>query len=206
MGHSEPAVGERHDEKSASVGTTVFAQNTGRCVEEPVLEGETCLHIGSGKIRWPQWVNVDFDDARADVNANVMNLPFSANHADRVCGVHIFEHLYRWDVEDALEEWRRVLKPGGKLILELPCMDKVINHIFRAFSAGVSPSPVMSWLPIWGDPKYQRPEMLHRWGYFKGDMVKLLTDAGFEQVTDEEPRYHFKDRDMRFTAVKPLNT
>lgn len=102
-----------------------------------------------------------------------------------------------------LAEWLRVLKPGGKLILELPCMDKVFSHISVRLRKGESPSPAFSWLAIWGDPQHKDAAMCHRWGYFKSDMVKVLTDAGFVNVCDEQPRYHFEVRDMRVTATKP---
>ena len=135
-----------------------------------------------------------------------MKLSFPDNHADRVAVIHVFEHFYRWEIEKVLAEWKRVLKPGGKLIIELPCMDKVFNHIFVRMKKGENPSPAFSWLPLWGDPKHEDPSMCHRWGYFKVDMVRVLTDAGFINVSDEEPRYHFPSRDMRFTAIKPLTT
>lgn len=133
-----------------------------------------------------------------------MSLPFLDGKADRLLSVHLFEHLFFWDVPKALAEWKRVLKPGGVLVIELPCMDKVFNHIFLRMKKGKNPSPSFSWLALWGDPKYQNPAMCHKWGYFKHDMVELLTKAGFEQVKDEEPNYHFPTRDMRFTAVKPF--
>lgn len=82
-------------------------------------------------------------------------------------------------------------------------MDKVMNHIFLRMKKGEGPSPAYSWLALWGDPKYEDPGMMHRWGYFKNDLVKMLSEAGFEDLKDEQPNYHFPDRDMRFTAVKP---
>lgn len=136
---------------------------------------------------------------KADVGA----LPFADGHADRVCSVHLFEHLNYWDALPALREWLRVLKPGGKVILELPCMDKVLNHIFIRMKKGESPSPTFSWFALWGDPRYKATEMQHKWGYFKSDIQRLLAEAGFVQIQDEEPNYHFPTRDMRFTAIKP---
>lgn len=108
-----------------------------------------------------------------------------------------------WETADLLDEWKRVLKSGGKLVLELPCMDSVFGHIAVRLAKGEPPAPFMSWLPLWGDPKYRDPAMCHKWGYFRADMLKVLGDAGFADVHFEEPRYHFAVRDMRVVGTKP---
>lgn len=117
--------------------------------------------------------------------------------------MHVLEHFYLWEAEEILLEWRRVLKPGGRLVLELPCMDKVIGHIVRRMNKGLPPDPVFSWLPIWGDPKYKRPEMGHKWGYSLSDLKGLLEKTGFKDVSLGDARYHFPQRDMRAEATKP---
>ncbi len=102
-----------------------------------------------------------------------------------------------------LAEWKRVLKPGGKLILEMPCMDKVIMHLHHCDKNGLNISPTMSWFVFWGDPKYKSPEMGHKWGYTKDMMHEALKEAGFVDIWFDEPRYHFPMRDMRIEASKP---
>lgn len=205
MGIEAPAGSERADENGAELHThKVFAQNTGVCVEEPLREGEVALNLGSGKIRWPGWIAVDGHDSRAAIACDLKSLPYGDWSVDRVAAIHVFEHFYRWEVADVLLEWKRVLKPGGKIILELPCMDSVFGHIMARLRKGMAPVPGMAWLPLWGDPKYKRPEMVHKWGYFRVDMTKLLTDAGFSNIQHEQARYHFAIRDMRVTAIKPM--
>lgn len=49
--------------------------------------------------------------------ANARLLPFSPESFDRVLMLDIVEHLYPWELEQALEEARRVLKRGGKLVV-----------------------------------------------------------------------------------------
>lgn len=137
------------------------------------------------------------------MTADLLAIPLPDNHADRIAAIHVFEHFYQWEAPKFLEECKRILKSGGKIILELPCMDKVFNHIFIRMKKGENPSPTFSWLPLWGDPRYQDPLMCHKWGYFKQDMKTILDSAGFVEIKDEEPNYHFPRRDMRVTAVKP---
>lgn len=136
------------------------------------------------------------------MSCDLRQLTLPEASADRLAAIHVLEHLYPWETKPMLTDWRRVLKVGGTLVLELPDMAKVLNHIFLRMKKGQSPSPGFSWLPIWGDPKYQRTEMMHKWGYFTQDVVALLTDCGFGAVQVERARYHFPDRDMRVTARK----
>lgn len=201
MGAAEPAVGERANEAGAAVGGTVLAQNTGKCVEEPLQPGEVALHIGCGRCYWNGWVNVDLD-LTCDEQWDIRKPPHPDNSVDRIAAIHVFEHLYRWEVEDALQEWKRVLKPGGSIVLELPSMDTVLAHIGARLRKGQAPAEFMSWLPLWGDPKYKDPAMCHKWGYFRRDMQLLLERAGFTNIQQEEARYHFPIRDMRVSATK----
>ena len=101
--------------------------------------------------------------------------------------------------------WKRVLKPGGKLILELPCLNKVFAYIARTINAKQPLAMHMVWNPLWGglQGKVKTPEMVHKWGYTKEQMVELLHNLGFSNVAIEQPRYHFPERDMRVVAEKP---
>jgi ubiquinone/menaquinone biosynthesis C-methylase UbiE len=131
-----------------------------------------------------------------------MRLDVQDGCIDRIAAIHVIEHLYLWDAKKALQEWRRALKVGGRLILELPCMDAVFTHICARFRKDVAPAPTFSWLPIWGDPRHEDPSMMHKWGYFKSDIQAMMVNAGFGDVRFETARYHFPQRDMRITGVK----
>lgn len=163
------------------------------------MEEDTGVHLGSGKLRWEGWKNVDFQNA--DINCDIRKLPFPDNSEDIVVAIHVFEHLYQWEGKEAIREWARILKPGGKLILEMPDMQKVLTYMFKCMNGGISPSPNFSWLAIWGDPKYKNQHMCHKWGYFPSDILRIMAECGL--VAHEEPaKYHFPERDMRIVGVK----
>ena len=71
------------------------------------------------------YVNIDTVSSRAgkqtDVNADIRDLSkIKSSVADEILAVHVVEHFYYWEVIPLLKSWRRLLKPGGKLILECP--------------------------------------------------------------------------------------
>lgn len=197
MGDEEPAKGEGAGEIGTGLRLrTLQSQNRGICMEGSYPVG---LHLGCGRHRWKGWTNCDF--ANADVNGDLRQLPFPDNHADAAVAIHVIEHFYQWEVEAVLTEWRRVLKPGGKLILELPSMNKVFAYIARTVMAKEPLAFHMVWNPLWGGIA-NTPEMVHKWGYTVEMMTELLKRVGFASVAKEEARYHFPERDMRLVATK----
>ena len=105
-----------------------------------------------------------------------------------------------------LAEWKRVLKPGGKIILELPCMDKVISYMASCIEKKKNMSIQMTWFALWGDPGHENVGMCHKWGYTKIQIMDVLRESGFINIAIENPRYHLDVRDMRAVAFKPLET
>ncbi len=139
-------------------------------------------------------------EGNPDIKADVRVLPFNEFHADVVMAVHVIEHFYLWEVQDILAEWKRVLKVGGTLILELPCMDKIVQYMARQLEANESFDIQMTWLALWGHPGHKRVEMCHKWGYTKEQIKAELMLAGFMDVEVVAPLYHVAARDMRVIA------
>jgi SAM-dependent methyltransferase len=80
------------------------------------------LEIGPGPARMPGfetlnvlwWPNVDY------VADAAKRLPFKEATFDLVYASHVLEHIPWYQTETVLREWRRVLKPGGRLELWVP--------------------------------------------------------------------------------------
>lgn len=155
------------------------------------------LHVGCGEKIWPGFVNIDAH-GEPDVVSDCRKLPFDDDHADEIHSIHFVEHVPRLDLANMLVDWHRVLKPGGKLAVEVPCLDKMAAMIVAG-----EKNLRMTLLGIFGDPRDPKPGMMHAWAYTKGELSEALYQAGFENVEVLEPFFHIPARDMRITAVKP---
>jgi SAM-dependent methyltransferase len=66
------------------------------------------------------------------VRADIRALPFSDRFFDGVVAFSILEHLKAPELRDALAELARVIEPGGRLLVGLPAVHRVMNAAFAA--------------------------------------------------------------------------
>lgn len=155
------------------------------------------LHLGSGDKHWPGWVNVDAY-GEPDVISDCRKLPFGPDQADEIQSIHFIEHVPRLELENMLMDWHRVMKPGAKLAIEVPCLDKMAALIVAG-----EKNLRLTLLGIFGDPRDPKPGMMHAWAYTKAELSAALEQCGFTDIQVKEPIFHMPARDMRLEAVKP---
>lgn len=179
------------------------------------MGGAIRLDIGCGHKREEGWVRVDFAVDRKkvsldsvtktgkpldpDVACDIRAIPLPDNYADEARAIHVIEHFQPWEAEGALREWIRVLKPGADLIIECPCLDKVI----KLWDVPNIP-PYMTYWALYGDPRMQDPLMMHHWCYTERQLVQIMQSAGLEELRGQPPRFHQPARDMRVIGRKPI--
>jgi predicted SAM-dependent methyltransferase len=78
------------------------------------------LNLGCGDHILPGYINCDLYCDKADVMCNVNKLPFEDNSIDLIYSSHVIEHFDFKEGFDVLKEWYRVLKIGGKVVIETP--------------------------------------------------------------------------------------
>jgi len=62
---------------------------------------------------------------KVDIVANGDDLPFKDNYWDFVVSSHVIEHF--WDPVKALNEWLRVIKPGGYVFIIAPHKERTFD-------------------------------------------------------------------------------
>lgn len=164
------------------------------------------LNLGCGKKLWPGFVNIDFPSnwsgKKPDVECDLREIPIADGYADSAWAIHVLEHFYRWETEEVVREWIRVLKPGGRLIIEVPCLDKIFRLFNYYVEKKVAPNPQATLWGLFGNPNYKNPHMTHKWCFHTQELLNVLKSCGLEDVKHEEPEYHAALRDIRVSGVK----
>ena len=156
------------------------------------------LNVGCGGRRIVGYTGVDaVERPAADVVAPANKLPFEDQSAEEVMAIHVVEHILPWEVPETLNEWFRVLKPGGKLVLEMPDIIKCCQNIIDGVMKGGKHPDQLGYWGAYGDPRFKDPWMLHRWGWCFKTLSPLVQDAGFRKVKEYQTQFHPAGRDCR---------
>jgi len=168
------------------------------------------LNLGCGDKILPGYINVDVVSERAgnkpDFVTDIRSLEgIPDSFADEVLAVHVVEHFWRWEVLDILKEWCRVLKPGGKMILECPNLRSACEEFLKNDDAAALPGPEgqrTMWV-FYGDPRWRDPLMVHRWGYTPVSLARVMHEAGLVNLQQEPAQFKLREpRDMRIVGKK----
>ena len=122
------------------------------------------INLGSGLNPVAGFVNVDVlpDAPGVDVVADITErLPFDDGAADVLYASHILEHFSHADVPTLLADWRRVLRPGGQLLIAVPDLAVIASMLLEERRGWFTP-PHNPWLgALYGGQKDD-------WDYHKG--------------------------------------
>lgn len=122
------------------------------------------INLGSGLNPVTGFVNVDVlpDAPGVDVVADITErLPFDDGAADVLYASHILEHFSHADVPALLTDWRRVLRPGGQLLVAVPDLAVIASMLLEERRGWFTP-PHNPWLgALYGGQKDD-------WDYHKG--------------------------------------
>ncbi len=164
------------------------------------------INIACGKQTWDDFFCVDavrhpkasrdpdlLHAFRFDKTVLVNPLPLECGQATELHSYHFLEHVYAWEAPALLQEFKRLLQPGGLLVLELPNITLAAKNLL----AGLGDQ--MSMWPLYGDPQHLDPYMTHRWGYTQKTLKALLVSNGFVDLKFCNPKTHGAKllRDMR---------
>lgn len=157
------------------------------------------LNLGAGRKVIPGWVSVGLEPQH-EFQCDLRTLETIPNdYADEAMGIHVIEHIHRWEVPSMLLEWRRVLKHGAKLAIECPDLLKCCRNILKGLprQEGIQ--------GLFGEWELKDPMMMHVHGWTEAEMRQVLEEAGFSKIAFTTPLFHGRraHRDLRVEAIKP---
>lgn len=101
---------------------------------DAIAAAPTRLHIGCGQRLLPGWVNTDLVAHQPGVVTDVAltDLLYETGSVDEILAEHVLEHLSFAEEALAWPEMARVLRPGGRLTLEVPDFEWVCTTFLAA--------------------------------------------------------------------------
>lgn len=157
------------------------------------------LNLGSGTKLMEGYINVDLHPG-ADLLCDMCELPKEwEGKIEEIVVNHAFEHLPYFKTGRALIEWWRVLKPGGKLIIECPNLAEACKAYL------LDPNNMTKGLGALYGPQWEREDelMVHKSGWTPSMLVHLLEKAGYTEAKQTPAQFHKREpRDFRVEAIK----
>jgi ubiquinone/menaquinone biosynthesis C-methylase UbiE len=167
------------------------------------------LHVGCGPqtvvgrhpvFRAGEWEETRLDiepSVRPDIVASMTEMPMVADAShDAVFSSHNLEHLFPHELRLALSEFRRVLTPGGFLLVMVPDIQKAAAAIaagdwrtalYESDSGPITPLDV-----LYGHRASiarGRSHMAHRNGFVIASLLAWLEAAGFKNAHAKRSAY-----------------
>ncbi|MDZ5603478.1 methyltransferase domain-containing protein [Pseudomonas sp. RP23018S] len=184
---------------------------------------KTFLHVGCGPknksgttqgFATADWQELRFDidqSVNPDIVGTMTDMSRVADASvDALFSSHNIEHLYPHEVPVALAEFRRVLKPGGFVIITCPDLqsvcalvaeDKLTDEAYRSPAGPIAPIDILyGHRPAMANGNLY---MAHRCGFTKRVLTGSLQAAGFDMVLPIQRAYPAFDL-WAVAAVAPI--
>lgn len=139
------------------------------------------LNLGCGNKRIPEFWNCDAHPmAAVDEVFDLSKIPYGNDIATEIRCEYALEHLEGQAARRAVQEWARVLEPGGYLYLLLPDL----KECCRRYASATDPDQQTLYrhaiygqqVGLWGEPHEAE---IHKTGFSPDEISGLLTQAGF---------------------------
>lgn len=141
------------------------------------------LHLGCGKRFLPGFIHIDIADfPHVDFVSGIDNLSHIENgKVSEIYSSHSFEYFDRFEASKVLEEWRRVLIPGGSLYITVPDF----NALLSIYQSTGDLNAIIG--PLFGRWENKGEHIYHKttWDYLT--LSTVLQRTGFTEVSKFDP-------------------
>jgi len=149
------------------------------------------LHLGCGKRYLKGFTHVDIAEfEHIDHQLPIDDLSiFGSDEADEIYASHVLEYFDRKDVISVLNEWKRVLRPGGILRLAVPNFPKLVD----VYQTSKDLSSILG--PLYGKWDIGNQEFIyHKTVYDENSLNKVLEQVGFKNIKSWDWQEFFKEQ------------
>jgi SAM-dependent methyltransferase len=136
------------------------------------------VNLGAGSLERADYLNVDRRDLdNVDIRADVRDLPFEDGQLAEIYLAHLIEHFPEAEMRGRiLPYWRRLLRPGGKLVVTCPDAEAMMKKWAAAEFDFEALREV-----TFGTQEYEGNS--HHNMFTPESLISLLTSVGFSQAT-----------------------
>lgn len=175
------------------------------------------LNLGCGGRPMKGWINIDNydyeknDSSRSgsiyDIKMDIRDLDADDSTVDEILLSHVIEHFVRWETIKMLKHYFNKLKYGGKLIVEMPDLDRCIAwYIRQKHTPSIkTPNGIMNMglTQFYGNQWDELDYETHRYVWRLDEFTQVLQEIGFTiESASHQAVFHQKERDMFVIGVK----
>lgn len=136
------------------------------------------LNLGAGETVIPGWTAVD-----RKFGTEVYPLSYADNSVEEIRASHVLEHFGHRQIEAVLDEWIRVLKPGGRIKIAVPNAEWIADNL-KAGLGGEQVDPKLLLYLMGGQTDGGD---FHRSAFTGPMLLGMMENAGLEKIK------HWKD-------------
>lgn len=165
------------------------------------------LNLGAGGVDYSGHLSVDLYDKRAHIHMDITKLDFDDNTVEEILASHVFEHLNPYHSIDILKNWLRVLKPGGKLVMEMPNIEELCKRFVTA-STGERYGILNAIYGSVNTTNEGGPDNItspHLFGWWPQSTIDHLSNAGLVNIQIMNEQIPHPESNFRVEAYKPSN-
>lgn len=175
------------------------------------------LNLGCGGRPLKGWINIDLydyeknDSSRSgaffDLKMDISDLDVDDETVDEMLLVHVVEHFTRWKTVSLMTHYYQKLKKGGRIIVEMPDLDRCIELYLQGKQAPHMNTPIgpinMGFSQFYGNQWDELEYETHRYVWTIREFTSVLKNIGFSMIqANHDAVFHLKGRDMFVVAEK----
>jgi len=164
------------------------------------------FNMGSGRDVYPDYISIDKYSAVADIQEDLFTIELPENCADEILASHVIEHLPQFQAPVVMKKWYETLKPGGKLIMELPDLE----GLCKDFLEQSEEERFITTMCIYGasgdcvneESIRNGTSSPHLWGYTPSNISSILNYIGFKDIEILPSQGPHPGKNFRIETIK----